>query len=111
MEEKIFAAGGSAYITEKIREAVENGSRTATVSGAWEIESEIRLPSHFTLVLADCHLRMADGTLCNMFVNEHHGTPEGGSVTGTDRNISILGRGEAVLDGGKYNGLSEQNAV
>lgn len=105
---KIFRENGQAYITALIDEAVKNGSRTATVSGSWEIEKEVRLPSNFTLILQDCHLVMAEGCYSNMFVNEHHDTEIGKTVEGTDSNISIIGMGEAILDGGKYNGLSEK---
>ena len=108
MNGKIFAPGGYGYITEKISEAIKNGSRTATVTGAWEIDDAIRIPSDFTLILDGCHLRMADGSYSNMFINEHHGTDVGLTAQGTDCNISIIGRGEAILDGGKYNGLSEK---
>jgi hypothetical protein len=61
------------------------------------------------LILEDAHLRMADGVYSNMFVNDHHGTDIGNTVDGTDRNINLIGRGIAILDGGKYNGLSEKN--
>lgn len=103
-----FAKNGSAYITSKIEEAVKNESRTATISGNWEIREAVRLPSNFTLILENAHLRMADGVYSNMFVNEHHETEIGRTTAGTDRNINIIGRGEAILDGGKYNGLSEK---
>ncbi len=109
MPQQLFSKGGSAYVTAKIKEAVQNESRTATISGYWEIEREVRLPANFTLILSDCHLRMADGTFCNMFVNEHHDTDLGKTAAGTDRNINILGRGTAILDGGAYNGLCEKN--
>ena len=46
----IFAKGGSAYVASKIDEAVKNESRTATISGNWEIESAVAIPSDFTLV-------------------------------------------------------------
>ncbi len=108
MAEKVFKPGGYAYITEKINEAVQNESRTATISGNFEIDEAVRLPSNFTLILQDCHLRMADGSFSNMFVNESHDTEKGRTIAGTDRNISIIGRGNAILDGGKYNGLSEK---
>lgn len=103
-----FEKGGSAYLSARIREGIENGTRMATVHGCWEIEAAVRLPSHFTLVLEDCHLKMADGVYDNMFVNEHHDTPLGCTVEGTDCNINIIGRGVAILDGGTYNGLSEK---
>ena len=105
---KIFKTGGSEYIEAKIKEALENGSRTATVSGHHEITATVVIPENFTLVLEDCHLRMADGTLCNMFVNENHGTDIGKTSKGTVKNINIIGKGEAILDGGRYNGLSER---
>lgn len=107
MQER-FAAGGAEYIAGLIDEAIENGTRTAVVRGKWEIDTAVRLPSHFTLILENCHLRMADGCFSNLFVNEHHDTAAGRTTAGTDRNISIIGRGEAILDGGKYNGLSEK---
>ena len=66
MMAKEFLAGGTAYVKEKINEAIANESRTATISGCWEIESEIRLPSNFTLILKDCHLKLADKTFCNI---------------------------------------------
>ena len=108
MTEKIFDPSGYEYVMSKIDEAIQNESRTATISGNWEIDKAIRLPSNFTLILQDCHLIMADGVFSNLFINEHHDTDVGGTVAGTDRNISIIGRGEAILDGGKYNGLSEK---
>ena len=104
-----FNKGGSKYISSLIAAAVADESRTATVSGNWIIDEAVRIPSNFTLILEDCHLRLADGSYTNMFVNEHHGTDVGNTVEGTDRNISIIGRGSAILDGGKYNGLSEKN--
>ena len=106
---EIFKKGGSEYIASEIEKAIKNETRTATISGDWEIERAIRLPSNFTLILEDCHLRMADGSYSNMFVNQNHDTELGRTVAGTDRNISIWGRGRAILDGGKYNGLSEKN--
>ena len=111
MENIEFLKGGSAYICSKIEEALTDQSRTATISGNWEIDEAIRLPSNFTLILKNAHLRMADGVCSNMFVNEHHGTDVGNTVDGTDRNINIIGREAAILDGGKYNGLSEKNQL
>jgi len=110
MEEKIFIQGGSEYITGLIEKAVADGTRTAVVSGNHIIDTAVRIPCDFTLVLDGCHLKMADGCFSNMFVNEHHDTLVGRTVEGTDRNIKILGKNNAVLDGGKYNGLHEKNA-
>lgn len=54
-----FNSKGWEYIAKLIEEAVKNGSRTATVSGKYIIDTALRLPSNFTLILEDCHLRMA----------------------------------------------------
>lgn len=106
-----FTPNGTEYISRLIAEATQNGSRKATVRGKFIIDSAIRLPSNFTLILENCHLRMADGCFSNMFVNESHGTAKGKTPEGTDRNISVIGREEAILDGGEYNGLSEQTQM
>ncbi|MBR6740638.1 MAG: hypothetical protein IKM04_06200 [Clostridia bacterium] len=106
-----FLKNGNEYISSQIGLAIENGSRTAVISGNYEIAQTLLIPSNFTLILQNAHLRMADGTFCNMFVNENHGTAAGNTIDGTDRNISIIGRGQAVIDGGKYNGLSEMNQL
>ena len=99
--------GGTQYIQALISASIANGRRCTIVSGAWEIDSAVRLPSNFTLILEDCHLRLAYGCYANVFVNEHNETEIGKTVAGTDRNISIIGRGNAILDGGEYNGLGE----
>ena len=105
---KEFTKGGSEYIASLISNAVKSGERTATVTGSYEIDKPVRIPSDFTLILDNCHLRLADGSFTNIFVNEHLGTEIGKTVAGRDKNIKIIGRGEAILDGGKYNGLSEK---
>ena len=110
MSEKTFFRNGTQHITNAITTAIANGERTATVTGNWEIDAAIRIPSAFTLVLDGCHLKMADGSFANMFVNEHHDTQVGKTTDGTDRNITIIGKNGAVLDGGVYNGLSEKTA-
>ena len=111
MNETIFCKGGSQYITKLIDESVKNGTRMATVQGNWEVDEAIRIPGDFTLVLDGCHLRMADGCFSNLFVNEHHDTEIGKTLQGTDKNISIIGKNKAILDGGEFNGLSEKTQL
>ena len=104
-----FRKNGGAYITSLIGEAVRDGSRRVTLSGCYEIEQTVLIPSDFTLILENCHLRQAEGTFCNIFTNENCRTTLGRTPEGTDRNIRIIGVGKAILDGGVYNGLSERN--
>lgn len=108
--DKFFEKNGSEYITSLINDAVLNKNNSITVTGNYEIDTAIRLPSNFTLILDSCHLKMADGSYANMFVNEHNDTEIGRTTQGTDKNISIIGRGEVILDGGNYNNLSEGTA-
>lgn len=99
-----FTANGGAFINGLISQAKQRGEREITVSGNYEIEQTVILPSEFTLVLENAYLRMADGTFCQMFRNEKAETADV-----YDRNIGIKGVGKTVLDGGNYNGLSEKN--
>ena len=104
-----FIQGGATAIQAMIDAAYADGSRAVTVTGNYEIEKTIRIPSNFSLLLMNCHLRMAAGTFCNMFVNASHGTEKGRTREGADHNIIIEGIGRVILDGGEYNGLSERN--
>ncbi len=106
----MFKKNGTQYITSLIKEGIADGTRTATVTGKWEIESAILIPSNFTLVLENCHLRMASGSFDNMIRNENAGDVLTRTAGKGDNNIRIKGVGEAILDGGEYNGLSERNA-
>ena len=110
-EIEMLNPNGSDYINSLIEKAIEDGSRTATVNGGYLIDEAVRIPSNFTLILEDCYLRLADGCYSNIFVNEHHDTEIGRTLAGRDFNISIIGRGSAVLDGGRYNGLSERTQL
>ena len=105
-----FKKGGAEYIEREIAKAIEDGCRTAKITGYWEIDRAVRLPSNITLILDSCHLRMADGVYSNMFVNEHYETEIGRTLAGTDKNINIKGRGMAIIDGGSFNGLTERTA-
>ncbi len=73
----------------------------------WSIEETVRLPSEITVVLDNCHLRMADGVRCNMFCNANARTALGNTPEGEQHDIHLIGVGQAVLDGGEPNGLDE----
>ncbi len=103
-----FIKGGAQYINALIEEALKNGNRSIRISGDYEIDDAIRIPSDFTVILADAHLRLADGSHTNIFVNCHNDTEIGKTLDGTDRNITIIGEGRAVLDGGEMNDVHER---
>ena len=77
----------------------------------WVIEDTIFLPDDIEVLVDDAHLVLADGTYCNIFANERLGTDLGRTPEGEQKNIVLRGRGNAVLDGGNYNGLSERNCL
>lgn len=108
MSDVSFKVGGSQYVNNLINNAKTSGKNEITVSGNWEIDEAIRIPSNFTVNLVDCHLRLKDGSVCNVFVNEHNETKIGTTKEGTDVNINVIGKGRAILDGGKPNGLNEK---
>jgi len=95
---------GGAWLNQQIASACAGGIRRLTVSEDLEIEATVLLPSDFHLTLRDCTLRMAAGTFCNMFRNEHAQDHQG------DSHIVLEGI-NATLDGGEYNGLTEQESV
>lgn len=109
--EKAFLSNGYEYISALIEDARCRGLDSVTVDKDLIIDREVRIPSDFTLILDSCHLKMADGCYSNMFVNENHGTDIGRTVEGRDRNIRIIGKNGALLDGGKYNMLSEKTQL
>ena len=77
----------------------------------WEIDKTVLLHTSTTLILQNCHLRMADGAICNMFMNSNARTDAALTEAGKQSYITIRGEGKAILDGGKHNGLYEVNGI
>lgn len=73
----------------------------------WELQETIVLPSDFTLILDNCHLRMADGVYCNMFCNKNAYAEEGEE----QKNIAIIGIGNVVLDGWNAKRINRKNVA
>ena len=76
----------------------------------WIITKSILLPSDITVLLDDCHLTLAEGVYENIFRNKNMYTDISLTADGVQRGIRIIGRGEAVLDGGKGNDLSQKTS-
>ena len=73
----------------------------------WEIEQTILLPDNMTIVLDNAHLSMADGVMCQMFCNKLAWEDIGKNVVGEQCGINILGKGNAIIDGGHFTELNE----
>jgi len=82
-----------------------------TGQNLWIIGKTVKLYAGTTLILNNAHLRMADGAICNMFMNANARTPAALTDEGMQEYITIRGVGKAVLDGGKHNGLYEVNGI
>ncbi|MBQ9734886.1 MAG: hypothetical protein IJV95_03395 [Clostridia bacterium] len=104
-----FIKNGEKIIADLIKDVKAEGQTTVVIAGNYLISDTIYIPSNTTLLLKDCHLRLADGVYCNMFKNERCELElEYRTRENADRNIKIIGEGRAVIDGGNYNGLSER---
>ena len=80
-----------------------------TGESRWVIDKTLLLPNDITVYLDDCVLTLADDVYENIFRNELAFTEAALLPENEQHGIRIIGLGNAVLDGGKDNGLREQN--
>ena len=96
----------SAKIQMAIQKAKSEGVNKVIIpkkDTPWIITETISLPDDIEILIDGAHLVLADDTFINMFATENYLAKE----KRQQRNIEIHGKNGAVLDGGKYNGLSE----
>ena len=74
----------------------------------WEIAKTILLDANLTVVLDDCYMRMADDVYENFFRTNNLFGENSPDTSRELEHIEILGQGNAVLDGGKANDLTEE---
>ena len=78
----------------------------------WIIDVAILLPSDIQIVLDNAYMKQATGCFDNVFRNENYYNEElRVKAEGEQRNIHINGIGNAVIDGGVHNGITEENHV
>lgn len=114
----IGCTGDSEMIQSAVDEARETGEQVVipkinkrTGKDVWNIDKTIYLYDGSIIVLQNCHLRLADGAICNMFANKNARTPLALEKEGKQKNIVIKGVGKALLDGGTHNGFYENNGI
>ena len=105
----------SDYDSKSIQNAVNKAKETGinkviiprlnarTNTFVWNIEETVLLPDDITIILDNCILRLADGVFCNIFRNKNTYTKLGKEAEGEQKNIQIIGMGNAFLDGGLPN--------
>jgi len=80
-----------------------------TNSNIWYVGDTILLPDDITVYIDNCTLRLADNVFCNIFANETAWN-EKLTIEEEQKSIKIIGIGDAVLDGGTHNGLTEKTS-
>ena len=79
-----------------------------TQQAKWELEKAVKVPSNMTIVFLQAYLRQADFCYENMFTNTRAYESEGRCIAHEEHDLTFTGIGDAVLDGGKPNGLLEK---
>ena len=82
-----------------------------TGEASWDIDTAVLLPSDIHVVLDNCYIRQVDGTFDNVFRNENMYTDDFATLAKEQKNIFITGIGNAVIDGGTPNGLTEKTSL
>lgn len=115
-----FMAETDALSIQNAINAAENGPiRTVCIprvcartgNAEWLIDESILLPSNITVILADAHLILKKDVYANIFRNKNMYTDISLKPEGKQTNIRIVGIGDAVLDGGEGNDLTEATSL
>lgn len=77
-----------------------------TGASVYTITTPLVLHSGCHVTLDGCTLRLADGVYSNLFISEGAWDAQPSEV----RDIALIGRNGAMLDGGRFNGLTERTA-
>ena len=75
----------------------------------WLLPRAVLLSTGASIVLDNCTLRQSDESIDNIFRNSICRTPDALKPEYRQYDIRICGIGNAILDGGKYNGINEKN--
>ena len=114
-DEKLFGATDSETIQNAIAAAEADGCRkiviprynARTEKNEWRIAVSIKVPSDFTIILDNCYMVQETGIYDHMFCNELAHLPENRTMEAEQQNITLMGVGNVVLDGGVHNHLME----
>lgn len=106
IQNAIDAAGNGPIRTVRIPRVCERTGRDE-----WIIDKTILLPSNITVILDDCHLTLKKGVYENIFRNKNMYTDVWLKPEGKQSGIRIIGVGDAVLDGGEGNDLTEATSM
>ena len=115
--ERFWGCDDSETLQNAIDEAAK-GSRMLTIPRynarrdemQWRITRALKIPDDFTLILDNCYMVMETGVYDHMFTNARSYDDTARNLDGEQKNITILGKGNATLDGGEHNHLLEKTS-
>ncbi len=116
---KFMADSDSQSIQNAVNQAEKGPIRTVRIPRVckrtgleeWIIDKSVLLPSNITIILDDCHLTLKEGVYENIFRNKNMYTEISTKPEGKQTGIRIIGIGDAILDGGKGNDLTEATSM
>lgn len=112
----LFDENDALTIQNAIAAAVKDGCRKVVIprynlraqKNEWRIDRAIRIPSDFTILLDNCYMVQETGIYDHMFCNEMAHLPENQTINAEQHDITLMGVGNVILDGGVHNHLLEK---
>ena len=116
-DEGVVGCSDSESIQNAVNEAIRSDARRVVIpringrtgEALWSVDRAIILSSNLEIVLDNCYIRQADGSMDNVFRNFEDGAVRS-TLEEEQENIIIRGIGNAVIDGGIHNGLNQKNS-
>ncbi len=114
----IMAESDSRSINRAVRAAIERDVRRVVIprinartgKAQWDVDEAIILSSNIEIVLDNCYIRQIDGSMDNVFRNFEDDAVRS-TLAEEQENIVIRGIGNAVIDGGVHNGLTQKTSL
>ena len=114
--EGILGSSDSASIQNAVDAATARGINLVVIprwnvraqKPLWELDKAVKVPSNMTVIFLHAHLRHADFSYENLFINSRAYEHEGRCIAHEEHDLTFSGIGDVVLDGGRPNGLLEK---
>ena len=114
----LFAQDDAQTIQNAIAAAETDGCRKVVIprynlrakTTQWRIDRAIRIPSDFTVILDNCYMVLETGIYDHMFTNSMAHSPENQTMEAEQHDITLIGEGNVILDGGVHNHLMEKTS-
>lgn len=113
----VMAESDSRSIQNAVDEALRRDIRKVVIprinertgKARWDVDEAVILSSNIEIILDNCYIRQIDGSMDNVFRNFDDDNVRS-TLEEEQRNIVIRGVGNAIIDGGVHNGLTQKNS-